>query len=240
MMTVYNVHAFLAVTCLVFIHIFGIKARILGSIWHTRFLSMAGGIAVAYVFVEMLPKLGVSQITLHDISADLIPLKERHVYIVAFLGFLFFYGSDRISTNQQKNKANLAFWLNMISYVFLNFLVGYEIVDMHDPFVQPLYLFTIALGLHYFITDHSLREKHADIYDDLGRYILSGALFFGFIAGLLTELPKSIVIYGVAFVAGGVILNVLSHELPNDQKSQSFAFFSLGGILYSIILVFEG
>ena len=240
MMTAYNLHAFLAVTSLVIIHLFAVKAKVLGYFWHTRFLSMAGGIAVAYVFVEMLPKLGNSQATLQAITADLIPLKERHVYIVAFLGFLFFYGIDQVSTNQLKNKANFAFWLNMGSYVFLNFLVGYEIVDIHDPFIQPLYLFIIALGLHYFITDHTLREKHADIYDNLGRLLLSIALYLGFIAGLMTELPKTMVIYAVAFVAGGVILNVLNHELPNDEKSGSFASFALGGIFYSIILAYEG
>lgn len=240
MISAYNAHAFLAVTLLAFIHIFAVNAKVIGNIWHTRFLSMAGGIAVSYVFVDLLPKLGISQSTLQSIHQDIIPLKERHVYIVAFLGFLFFYGIDQLSTKHLKKTNNLAFSLNMASYALLNFLVGYEIVDIHDPFIQPLYLFALALGLHYFITDHSLREKHLEIYDDLGRFILAISLYLGFIAGLLTELPQTTIIYGVAFIAGGVILNVLRHELPNDQKSQSFISFAIGGILYSMVLAYEG
>jgi hypothetical protein len=236
----YNLHAFIAVCILSLIHIFAGRAQFIGNIWHTRFLSMAGGVAVAYVFVELMPRLGFSQTTLQAISADIVPLKERHVYIVAFLGFLFFYGISHVSTNEIEREGSITFWLNMASYVFLNFLVGYEIVDMNDPFIQPLYLFTFALGLHYFITDYSLREKHLGIYDRIGRFILAIALFLGFIAGLLTELPKSSVIYGVAFVAGGVILNVLSHELPTEDKKTSFAGFAIGGILYSIVLVYQG
>lgn len=198
---------------------------------------MAGGIAVAYVFVELMPRLGVSQTTLKQLAADSVPLKERHVYLVAFLGFLFFYGSQRISA---LNSSNVSFWLNMMSYVLLNFLVGYEIVDINDPFIRPLYLFTFALGLHYFITDHSIAKAHPEMYDRAGRFILAFALYLGFIAGILTEIPKTTVIYAVAFVAGGLILNVLSYELPRDQKSQSFTAFALGGILYSMILVYQG
>lgn len=64
--------------------------------------------------------------------------------------------------------------------------------------------------MSYFITDHSIAQKHKGIYDKFGRYILVLALYLGFIAGVLTEIPKTMIIYAVAFVAGGLILNVLS------------------------------
>lgn len=235
----YNLHAFLAVTILALVHMYAGQMPLKKTLWHTRFLSMSGGIAVAYVFVELLPKLGVSQATLQSISTDMIPLKERHVYMMAFFGFLFFYGMHRLSSSELKNQDRILFPLNMGSYIFLNFLVGYEIVDIHDPFIQPLYLFTLALGLHYFILDRSLRLKHPVTYENVGRYLLSIALFLGFIIGLMTELPKTTIIYGVAFIAGGMILNVLSYELPQEQKSQSYLYFAFGGILYSLILVYE-
>ncbi len=236
----YNLHALLSVTILSLVHIFAGRFSFTKSIWHSRFLSMSAGVGVAYVFIELMPKLGISETTLQAISTDMIPLKERHVYLVSFLGFLFFYGAHRISTEGSRVQSDLAFYLNMVSYVFLNFLVGYEIVDIHDPFIQPLYLFTFALALHYFITDHSLRQKHPFIYNDICKYILCMALYAGFIAGILTEIPQNYIIYGVAFVAGGMILNVLSFELPNEQKETGFLSFALGGIFYSIILVYQG
>lgn len=201
---------------------------------------MAGGIAVCYVFVELIPRLGLSQITLHDIAADYIPLKERHVYLVAFLGFLVFYGVNSIPPDPLFKKANLPFILNMISYLFFNFLIGYEIVDSTDPFIQPLYLFTFAVGLHYFITDHSLSEAHGARYDVFSKVLLALFLYLGFIAGLLTDIPVSWVILGVAFTAGGMILNVLNYELPKEQKSTSFLAFALGGLFYAVILVYQG
>lgn len=239
-MIFYNLEAFLAVTILSLVHLLAGHFHFSESKWHKHFLSMAGGVAVAYVFVELMPKLGVSETTLQAINTDIIPLKERHVYLVAFLGFLFFYGMHRLSTVSLEKFGNFSFFLNIISYIFLNFLVGYEIVDIHDPFIKPLYLFVVALGLHYFITDYTFREKHPYIYQSFGRYILILALYGGFFAGVLTEIPKTSIIYVVAFVAGGMILNVLSYELPADDKSESFLSFLVGGLLYSVILVYQG
>lgn len=238
-MTDFHWHSLLCVTILASIHIFSAFANLAENIWRTRFLSMAGGVAVSYVFVELMPRLGVSQKTLQEISEDLIPLKERHVYLVAFLGFLVFYAVHCIPHSRSKNKTSLPFVCNMISFLFFNFLVGYEIVDIHDPFIQPLYLFTFAVGLHNFITDHSLKEDHGTHYDAFSKIILALFLYLGFLAGLFTSIPQSMVIYGVAFTAGGMILNVLKYELPKEQKGTSFAAFALGGILYSIILVYQ-
>lgn len=99
---------------------------------------------------------------------------------------------------------------------------------------------SFAFRRERFNTDHSIAKTQAEIYDRIGKYILAFALYLGFLAGVLTEIPKTTVIYAVAFVAGGLILNVLSYELPRDEKSQSFLAFALGGILYSLILVYQG
>jgi len=238
-MTDFHWHSLLCVTILASIHLFSALANFTINIWHTRFLSMAAGVAVSYVFVELMPRLGVSQKTLQDISEDLIPLKERHVYLVAFLGFLVFYATHSIPIPRSQIKKSLPFICNMVSFLFFNFLIGYEVVDIHDPFIQPLYLFTFAVGLHNFITDHSLKEAHGAHYDVFSKIILALFLYLGFTAGLFTTLPQSTVIYGVAFTAGGMILNVLKYELPKQQKGTSFAAFALGGILYSIILVYQ-
>lgn len=40
-----------------------------------------------------------------------------------------------------------------------------------------------------------------------------------------------------AFLAGGVVLNVIKEELPHDRKSSFWAFF-VGALFYAMILVF--
>lgn len=234
----YTAHAFLAVTLLALVHLYGSRVRLLGSLWHTRFLSAAGGISVAYVFVELLPRLDGSRgVIMQFFNAAVY---DKHVYIVAFLGFVFYYGVEGISRAAKNTpREPLAFWISLLSYLLFNFLVGYEVVDVNDPLVHPLYLFTFAVGLHYFINDHALVKLHRKEYETFGRWVLVGGLYLGWLAGMLTEIPEHYIAFAVAFVAGGMILNTLRYELPANPKN-GYLSFALGGIFYCIVLSFKG
>ena len=54
----------------------------------------------------------------------------------------------------------------------------------------------------------------------MGRYVLAGAVTMGWLIGLSTDLPGAFVAIFFAFLAGGVILNVLKEELPAEGKSR--------------------
>ncbi len=241
-MFAYNLQAFIAVTLLALVHIYGSRSKSLGSLWYTRFLSAAGGVSVAYVFVELLPRLGESQDVIKKFWHVVIPqsIYDKHVYITAFLGFLFYYGVQRISHSSKHGRhERLAFWISLLSYSLFNFLVGYEVVDINDPLVRPLFLFTFAVGLHYFINDHALTKLHLKEYESFGRWILVAALYLGWFAGMVTEIPEHYIAYGVAFIAGGMILNTLRYELPADPK-KGYPAFALGGLFYCFVLSYKG
>lgn len=238
-MIFYNLQAFIAVTILAVIHIYGSKSKSLGSLWHTWFLSAAGGVSVAYVFVELLPRLDASKEVVNKFWHS-VNIYDKHVYIVAFLGFVFYYGVEGISRNaKNRQREKTAFLISLFSYSLFNFLIGYEVADINDPLVRPLILFTFAVGLHYFINDHALTKLHRDAYESLGRWVLAIALYFGWLAGLLTEIPEHYIAYGVAFIAGGMILNTLRYELPAQPK-HGYLAFALGGIFYCWILSYKG
>jgi len=59
-----------------------------------------------------------------------------------------------------------------------------------------------------------LREHHKDAYTRLGRWLLAGAVVAGWLLSQLAELPESALVAVLAFLAGGVVLNVLKEELP--------------------------
>jgi hypothetical protein len=54
----------------------------------SRFLSAGGGIAIAYVFVDLLPKLAKSDLIVSQALTGMLPYFERHVYVMALFGFL--------------------------------------------------------------------------------------------------------------------------------------------------------
>jgi hypothetical protein len=81
-----------------------------------------------------------------------------------------------------------------------------------------------------------LREKHQTLYEASGRWWLTAALAAGFIIGAVFHIPASLEAIVLAFVAGGVLLNVLHYELPK-KRSGDFAFFVLGGVIYTFLIV---
>jgi hypothetical protein len=223
-------NSFLAILLFSWVHLCADKARGWGKKWHGRFLSFGSGVAIAYVFIDLLSKLGVSQTQVSKALDGVFPFFERHVYTLALLGFLTFFVVDRSSRSEK------GYALSLASYSLFNFLVGYAVADKDDPEVQPLILFTIAMALHYFTNDYAINADHAASYRNRGRWILISALFLGWLSAQFIVLSPTAVALVGAFVGGGVIMNVTRHELPKENPND-LPTFLLAAVLYAAILL---
>lgn len=225
----------LCLLLLILIHLYGNTTRLLGWLWHGRFLSFASGVSFGYVFVDLLPTLSEEQQVFSNHIGTMIPFLDRHSYLIALVGMLFFYGIQGKSQSQKDFK----FWVSMTGYALFNFFVGASLADPLDASVRPIWLFTIAMGLHYFVHDHNLIEDHRDAYETRARWFLVVALISGWLTGYFIKIPEMFIAIVVAFVAGGMIMNAMRYELP--KKSQdSFRYFCLGALGYSLILISLG
>lgn len=92
------------------------------------------------------------------------------------------------------------------------------------------------MALHFVVNDYGLREHHKRRYDTVGRWVISAAVVAGFAIGLFTTLHRATLAVLVAFVAGGVILNVMKEELPKERESR-FSAFLAGAAVYSELLL---
>lgn len=233
-MTYYHILSFITVTLFVLIHLYG------GKVVSTRmqfpkqyFYSIGGGVAIAYVFIDLLPKLCVSDAIVSAAMQQYVPAMEKHVYLMALAGFILFYMEDK-----SQNSA-VGMRLSLLSYSLFNFLVGYAVADPYNPEVRPLVLFTIALGLHLFVNDNALREKLGEAYHQRERWQLGGALYLGWIVGFIFELPATAIALVSAFIGGGVIMNVIRHELPSENPNSASAFL-ISTMIYAFILLSLG
>ncbi|MDM9383835.1 hypothetical protein QUB80_24425 [Chlorogloeopsis sp. ULAP01] len=211
----------------------------------SRWLSAAGGVSVAYVFVHILPELSQHQTVLQDLGKGIIPYIEYHVYLIALFGLTIFYGLERLATSsrnqlQRQGQGDITsssiFWLHIISFAIYNALIGYLLLHREEQGMISLLLFSIAMTLHFVVNDHGLREHHKHLYDRIGRWILAAAIIIGWVLGSRIEIPAAAIAVLFAFLAGGVILNVLKEELPEERES-SFWAFMLGAAAYSILLL---
>ncbi|HEU5259429.1 MAG TPA: hypothetical protein VFU28_25760, partial [Vicinamibacterales bacterium] len=72
--------------------------------------------------------------------------------------------------------------------------------------------------------------------DRYGRFVMAGAVLFGWLVAELMAVSKPLVITGLGLVSGGVVMNSMVMELPDGQEGR-FWPFALGAIGYAGLLV---
>jgi hypothetical protein len=102
--------------------------------------------------------------------------------------------------------------------------------------VRSLVLFAVALGLHFVVNDYGLRQHHGSAYERYGRWVCATGVVTGWAVGATTEVAESHLGLVIAFLAGGVVLNVLKEELPEERES-SLSAFLLGASGYAALLL---
>ena len=224
----------LSVAILALVHLYANKTKVFGWLWHGRFLSFAAGLSFAYVFVDLLPALEIGQPVLKQTFGEIIPYFDKHAYLIALFGLLFYYMLQRKIESLPSEK----FWFSISGYLLFNFFVGASLSDPTNLDIQPISLFTIGISMHYFVRDHQARVESKPLYMKRGRWLLVSALIIGFIIGKVTHIPNALVAIAVSFLAGGIVLNVLCYELPS--KKQSGISFVIGAVAYTVLFIFVG
>jgi len=235
---------FLAVG-LALVHVFSGHLHFLRVIPRSRILSLGSGASVAYVFVHVLPDLSEAQTSIQESFGPALAFLELHVYLVALLGMVTFYGLERAAKLSRQRKQDLGqgnattlqvFWLHVGSFAVYNALIGYLLVHREIPGRASLFWFAIAMALHFTVNDHGLREHHKKKYDHIGRWVLAAAIIVGWVIGSNTKIAEGAIAILFSFLAGSIMLNVLKEELPEERESRFWAF-ALGAAGYAALLI---
>lgn len=206
--------------------------------------SFAGGLAVSYVFLHLLPELAEGNRELREVLGDeqqRSPLLGLEIFLVALAGFLLFYGLERFAersrTGGSGSGSRGAFRVHVLSFVVYNGIIGYTLILDWRTSVAFAVLFTFAIGLHFVLTDRGLEEHYGERFDHWGpRLALAGALLVGWaLAALLVPTSSVVVSLLTAFLAGSVLLNVFKEEIPSTRRSH-FGWFVVGAASYALLL----
>lgn len=203
---------------------------------------MSGGVAVAYVFVHLLPELARGQEVMDSSDIALLSYLEHHAYLLALLGLAAFYGLERLIKKHRRGRPEHVesdagvFWLHIAAFALYNGLIGYLLMHGENDDLSSLVLYCVAMGLHFLVNDFALQSDHKDLFRRRGRWLLAVMPLAGWAVGSVTEVSELAVSALTAFVGGSIILNVLKEELPEERKSR-FGAFILGSLGYSILLL---
>ena len=171
-------------------------------------------------------------------------LAERHIYIVAMIGLVGFYGLERMvrraTGGSERGSGEVpgpgVYHLHIGSFALYNLLIGNLLLHREEATLRSLLLYTLAMGFHFVVTDYGLRQDHRENYHRTGRWILAGAIMLGWGLGMVVVLHRLMVDELFALLAGSVILNVLKEELAEERKSR-FSAFVAGAAGYSALLL---
>ena len=246
-----------ALAVLVVVHLVAHRLTFLRNAPRSRSLSFAAGVSLAYVFVHLLPELAHGQHLLGEQVERMFVLDELAIYILALAGLLAFYGLERLlhrdpdvgETDSGEVRAaeggaedHPLFWLHLAVFAVYSLIVGCLLV--HQPSAPAyedssdaatLLVFTLAMALHFVVVDFGLRSDFPSSWRRIGRWVMSGALVLGWLAGTLLGANELFLLLITALLGGGILLNVLKEELPRDRDAH-FGWLLAGAGSYLAVL----
>ncbi|RBY90198.1 hypothetical protein DQ244_12065 [Blastococcus sp. TBT05-19] len=214
--------------------------------------SFAGGLAVAYVFLHLLPEIAQGDEEVGEALGDVLeptPLVDLGIFLVALVGFAAFYGLQRLADRHAPAPSRCGpgktmtsaepagvYWLHLGSFAAYNVLITYTMALRLETGPAFALLFTLAMGLHFVLTDRSLEEHYPRRFPRSGRVLLAAALLAGWLLDAFLA-PTSTVLVAVltALLGGSILLNVFKEELPSGGRS-SYPWFLTGLVLYAGLL----
>jgi hypothetical protein len=236
--------ALLLTLALVVLHVAAPRVRRLPFVPERVTTSFAGGLAVAYVFLHLLPELAEGNRAIGEALSDVVeptPLLDLGVFLVALAGFAAFYGLERLAraraaTAPGAPEPSGVYWLHLGSFMVYNALITYTMAVRLQTGLAFALLFALAMGLHFVLTDRSLVEHYPARFPRSGRFLLAASLVVGWgLDALFAPTSTLVVALLTALLGGSILLNVFKDELPATARS-SYGWFLTGLGLYAVLL----
>lgn len=208
---------------------------------HDRnWVSIAGGVSVSTVFIDLLPEISERQAgfsTGPHRGAALFP--EQAIYLAAMAGFVLFYGLEYLlaaSASGDGEPGVVFSSFRLTAFAGYSSLIAYLLI--HNLWKGPasLALYTLAMAFHLLLVDHSLAQSSYGRYETRERWVLALAVLVGWCAGMLTSIPEQWLARITGFVCGGVIMNTLVVELPQGRGGR-FWLFVFAAAAYTVVLI---
>lgn len=223
----------LAVLAIVAVHVLAAYAPF-AALKRGNWQSFAGGAAAAYVFLHVLPLLSSMPETL-AVSNGRWPGGEW-VFVAALAGTCAFLALDG-RAKRAGGGGTFDFWAHTAAFSVYNLLVGYMLVANPYASLLDTLLYQAALVLHFAVIDQISRERHPRLHDTCGRWIMAASVLIGWGVGHWGITNVTLAGVAFAFLAGGMILNVLKEELSTVTPSRLTPFLAGAALFGAVFLL---
>lgn len=210
---------------LAFANFIGILLPVKNYVPRKWWLSFSGGVAVAYVFIHLIPEL--HKIT--DVAGNSL------TFSLTLFGTVTYFGAAKfVKESKRTPDSRLAFITQMTTLVPYFFTVGYFLERLDT--LTALASYTVAVGIHLVGFGYDQKEDHKERYTYSVVGTLALVLIAGTIASYFYKLDELTLNLLLAFVVGGILLNSIKEEIPTINQSRFWAF-AAGSISTGILLL---
>ncbi len=224
--------------------VLGSRLRLGASLGRRTWISVAAGISITYVFMDLLPQMSRMQELFSSVAEDRpLPLPELRVYSSAMVGFIVFYVLENMVVfaragrkPEEHEHSPGTYWLHILGFATYCAIMGYLLHEEARQNVLALGLYSLALFVHFWVLDHALRAEHGATYDRSGRWVIAGGIVLGWAIGLLDLSDDFILPTLLGFIGGGVVINSLKEELPGKGEGRPLPFV-LGAFGYAVLIL---
>lgn len=195
-----------------------------------RWVGFTGGIATGYVTLYLLPKL--SRIN-QKLTADFHGWEflNLRMYLVLLAGIVIYLAMEILDRETLRFPALGKAFDHLVNGAY-SFLVGYVLVEFSGRNSLSILLITLIMGAHLLGMNHILSHlQKANYRKNRGWYALT--VIAGAGLGALTEFPGTLSKFLTALLAGMILVNSMSDELPRGQKGK-LRWYLFGVVIFIV------
>lgn len=208
--------------------------------------SVGGGMAMAAVFVFMLPDV-ISKI--HGVAAEteIAFLKsESHLMFVVFSTFLFafciMYALEKIALDSTKINVTpnkFIFFLHMLILCSMLITLVSSFPSLANASVYALGIVCSLAIFEIFLEETALLKHFNHLYSTVGRYLVLASLVIGWIIGLkfADQQTTAFTLMFQAFVIGMILTAVIKGEFDLINQANNYRIFVIAATIKTLIIL---
>jgi hypothetical protein len=196
-------------------------------------LQFSAGVALAYVFIYLLPKIGDATGYIAAQGDRVHDFGVYRLYLFLLAGFLSYYAVDFLEFRGTRASA-ARLTLHTAGFCIYNALVGFSVYHLPRNHDGAFLLAALVLALHFFGINHLLHDWHGRQFERIIRWLLVASLLTGAALGGVLEYRNDLAIMAIAFIGGAIMMNAIRIKLPEPQDARLMPLL-LGATLVVVI-----
>lgn len=226
-----TVIACIATAVLSLVLLLSAKIDALRSTPRSRALSFAGGVAVTYIFLKLLPELTRAQQSMMEQQPTAAWLRSHLLFLVALAGVAIIFGieraakrtkAERAEQGEEKRSASWVFALHTLLMAVYVAFIAY--LMFHQESTGGVAVLGVVMTLHFSGIAVALADDYRSLYTTTGRWVLAVAVIAGGAIGYYGKLPDMTHDLVLSTLAGAVIFSAIKEEIPPEKQSRFWAF----------------